>query len=152
MDGFQLVDRIVALDPGRSIHTQKTWDPEAAYLKDHFPAFPVIPGVLLCEFMQQSGALCLESAHPEYGKALLLQIRNASFRTWVLPGQTVNAHIEVLAANARLSRIRCCAEVDGAEVCSSEVRSVWTPWSEVGLSPKHPLLEAFEQSGTPRDD
>ena len=51
---FTLVDRIVLLEPGAKIVTVKTLSLAEEYLADHFPRFPVMPGVLMLEAMTQS--------------------------------------------------------------------------------------------------
>ncbi|MAF57059.1 MAG: hypothetical protein CMK03_03890 [Ponticaulis sp.] len=53
---FHLVDRIESLEPGRRIVTIKALSLAEEYLADHFPAFPVLPGVMMIEALVQSAA------------------------------------------------------------------------------------------------
>ena len=53
---FTLLDRVVAIEPGKSITAIKTLTLSEEYLADHFPRFPVMPGVLMLEAMTQAAA------------------------------------------------------------------------------------------------
>ena len=53
---FHLVDKITSLEPGKSIETIKALSLAEEYLADHFPTFPVLPGVLMLEALTQSAA------------------------------------------------------------------------------------------------
>ena len=48
---FTLIDRILTLEPGRSITAIKNVSLAEEYLADHFPGFPVLPGVLMIAAM-----------------------------------------------------------------------------------------------------
>ena len=53
---FNLVDRIVEVQPGRSLQAVKNLTLGEEYLADHFPTFPVMPGVLMLETLVEAGA------------------------------------------------------------------------------------------------
>ena len=53
---FILIDRISVLERGQRIVAHKALSLAEEYLADHFPAFPVIPGVLMLEAMVQASA------------------------------------------------------------------------------------------------
>jgi 3-hydroxyacyl-[acyl-carrier-protein] dehydratase len=86
---FLLVDRIVSLTPGECIVATRAIPPDDDYFADHFPGFPVVPGVLLTESMGQAAAKCLDAQRRPRGKAILARILSASFRHWVRPGDVV---------------------------------------------------------------
>jgi 3-hydroxyacyl-[acyl-carrier-protein] dehydratase len=95
---FLLVDEIVSID-GASIATRKRTQPGEAIFNGHFPDFPVMPGVLVCEAIVQSGALLI--AHLETGSMagkipVLTRLNNAKFKQMVRPG-------DVLEMEARLT-------------------------------------------------
>jgi 3-hydroxyacyl-[acyl-carrier-protein] dehydratase len=54
---FLLVDRVVSLEPGKSIRTLKNVTINEQFFNGHFPNRPVMPGVLMIEAMAQSAAL-----------------------------------------------------------------------------------------------
>lgn len=53
---FTLVDKVVELEPGRRIVAIKNLSLAEEYLADHFPGFPVMPGVFMLEAMTQASA------------------------------------------------------------------------------------------------
>ena len=58
------------------------------YLQDHFPHFPVMPGVLMLEAMFQSSMLLWHKSDKfEYGMIVLQQARNVKFQDFVQPGK-----------------------------------------------------------------
>jgi len=93
---FTLVDRIVLLKPGAAITSIKTLSMAEEYLADHFPRFPVMPGVLMLEAMTQASAWLIRVSD-DFAHSLitLKQARNLRFRNFVAPGQvlTVSANI-----------------------------------------------------------
>ena len=58
---FHLVDRIVEVQPGKSLRAVKNLTLGEEYLADHFPTFPVMPGVLMLETLVEAGAWLLRA-------------------------------------------------------------------------------------------
>ena len=59
---FILIDKIVSLDSGKEIKTIKNVSLAEEYLGDHFPMFPVLPGVLLLEGLIESASWLVREA------------------------------------------------------------------------------------------
>lgn len=91
---FNLVDRIVELVPGRRIVTVKSLSLAEEYLADHFPSFPVMPGVLMLEGMAQSAAW-LVRATEDFAHSLLLlsAARNVTYKSFVSPGRILTMEV-----------------------------------------------------------
>ncbi|MDR7420458.1 MAG: 3-hydroxyacyl-ACP dehydratase FabZ family protein [Armatimonadota bacterium] len=118
---FLMVDTIVDLVPGRSVHAVKTLSPEEELFRDHFPGFPVVPGVLLTEMMAQAAGKCLDAEDVDRGKAMLAQIRSASFRRWVRPGERIDIHAEIKASAPSHATARCWIAVGGERAADAEL-------------------------------
>ncbi len=140
---YRFVDRIIALEPGVSIECQRNWPEELEIFADHFPGFPVVPGVLLTEMMGQAAGLCLSSRSNDPNSAMLIQIKNAVFREWVRPGELLHIRATILSSQLKLARIVASTERDGAQVASTELLFAFESKSKLGLPDTDPLLLEF---------
>jgi 3-hydroxyacyl-[acyl-carrier-protein] dehydratase len=95
---FLLVDEIVELVPGKSIVTRKRIEPDEDYLADHFPGYPIVPGVLQIEMIAQSAGKCLMSGIDRSRWPVLIQVRQANFRKRVLPGAELRIEATIVSA------------------------------------------------------
>jgi len=97
---FLWVDSIISID-ARSIVTEKFIAPDLDIFKGHYPGYPIMPGVLLCEAVFQTGALFMgrmlrasEQSQTAAIKApVLTRIRKAKFKKEVRPGDTIRMHV-----------------------------------------------------------
>ena len=145
---YRFVDKIVDLEAGRTIHCQYTWPENLEIFQDHFPEFPVVPGVLLTEMMGQCSALCIESAHYDSTSAMLIQIKNATFRQWVSPGVLLDIYADVLSEQAKLARVEVRTEVDGTLTAKAELLLTFETKDKLGLPAVDPILATYlAQSG-----
>lgn len=140
---FLLVDRILKLEPGVSIEAETTLPASEELFRDHFPGFPVVPGVLLTEMMGQAAAKCLKADQQVRGNPMLAEIRNARFRNWVRPDETIRLFATIDRSENKFVVARCHAEVGGRKVCSAELLLVFTPASEFAPGIRDEVLEAF---------
>jgi len=145
---YRFIDKIVDLEAGKNIHCQYTWPVNLEIFQDHFPGFPVVPGVLLTEMMGQCSALCLESAHTDLTSAMLIQIKNATFRQWVSPGVLLDIYADVLSENAKLARVEVRTEIDGLLTAKAELLLTFETKDKLGLPAVDPILATYlAQSG-----
>ncbi|MFN0242411.1 MAG: 3-hydroxyacyl-ACP dehydratase FabZ family protein [Planctomycetota bacterium] len=116
-DPFLFVDRIVARD-ATTIVTQWRVPTDLDLFRGHYPGQPILPGVILSEFVFQSGALLLSLPDSVNSGSVpvLARITDARFKRLVRPGDLVQADVtlEDSAANARYlsGKVTC----DGALV------------------------------------
>lgn len=93
---FVLLDRIVVLEPARRIVARKALSLAEEYLADHFPTFPVMPGVLMVEAMTEAAGWLLQATrHFAYSVLELAEVRNVTYKNFVRPGEVLE--IEVTA-------------------------------------------------------
>ena len=140
---FILVDEILELSPGRHIKAAKRVAPDEDYFRDHFPGFPVVPGVLLTEMMAQAAGKCLLSEDPARGRPMLAQIKSASFREWVGPGKTVILLAEIRASRPQFATAMCRAEVDGSAICSAELLFTFMPAEKFSPGLRDEVLDRY---------
>ncbi|MFH1746936.1 MAG: beta-hydroxyacyl-ACP dehydratase [Planctomycetota bacterium] len=87
---FVLIDRISELEPGQRIVAHKALSLAEEYLADHFPAFPVLPGVLMVEAMVQASAWVVRTALDfAPGLVVLKEARNVTYKSFLVPGQVM---------------------------------------------------------------
>lgn len=69
-------------------------DPRADYLKDHFPGFPMLPGLLMLEAsVRTAAALWAASAMPPRDGAVLEHIDRLQLVRRVVPGETLRVRV-----------------------------------------------------------
>jgi len=87
---FSLIDRIVDYQPAESIRAVKTLSLAEEYLQDHFPLFPVMPGVLMLEAMTQTCAWFIRMEEDfAHSIVTLEEARNIKYANFVEPGQSL---------------------------------------------------------------
>lgn len=148
---FILVDRIQSLEPGKSIRAEKTLPAEEELFRDHFPGFPVVPGVLLTEMMAQAAGKCLEAEGKPRGKPMLAQIRLASFRDWVRPGEKAEIVAAIQSSQEQVATARCHVEVAGRKVCSAELMFAFLPRDRFAADWRDEVLEAYLNQNRAKD-
>lgn len=87
---FVLVDRVESFQPGVEIRAVKNVSLAEEYLADHFPGFPVLPGVLMLEALTQASAwLMRASTEFRYSTVLLKEAKAVKYNSFVKPGQAL---------------------------------------------------------------
>jgi 3-hydroxyacyl-[acyl-carrier-protein] dehydratase len=87
---FVLIDKIMALTPGKSLSAVKSVSLAEEYLADHFPIFPVLPGVLLLEGLIESGSWLVRHTQDfTHSMVLLESARNVRYKSFAAPGMQI---------------------------------------------------------------
>ncbi|MEZ6138043.1 MAG: 3-hydroxyacyl-ACP dehydratase FabZ family protein [Pirellulaceae bacterium] len=88
-----LVDEIVSQSE-TEIHCRKTFGADEFYVQGHFPEYPLVPGVILCECALQTGAILLSSKTPSTGAVpVATRLDGVKFKKMVRPGDTIDIHV-----------------------------------------------------------
>ncbi len=121
-DPFLLIDEVEELIPGVRAVALKHIKPDEDWFRGHFPAHPVVPGVLIIEMLAQAGAVCALSLPENRGRiAFFAGIDNVKFRRQVLPGETVRLEVELIKLRSQAGVGRAVATVDGQRAVSGEL-------------------------------
>jgi 3-hydroxyacyl-[acyl-carrier-protein] dehydratase len=121
---FLMVDRIVSIRNDESAIGIKNVTFNEPQFLGHFPGNPVFPGVLLIEGMAQTaGAICILSklVGLERRQVYFLTIDKAKFRKPVVPGDTVEYHVNKIARKKNMWWFRGEAKVASRTVAEAEV-------------------------------
>ena len=101
---FILIDKIVSLDVGKEIKAVKSLSLAEEYLADHFPTFPVLPGVLLLEGLIESASwLVRQNENFAHSMILLEQARNVKYKSFLAPGSQIEYTVEAKAIEENVS-------------------------------------------------
>ena len=119
---FTLIDQIVDLQPGKLITAIKSVTLTEDYLRDHFPLFPVMPGVLMLEAMFQASAWLLRVTDDfSHSMVLLDEARTVKYAGFVRPGQRLELTSDLQKRAESLSWFRAKGIVDGEVVVSGRL-------------------------------
>ena len=94
---FLFVDKVIELTDTK-IRAKKEISPEEPFFKGHYPGNPIMPGVLICESIFQTGAILLSSiiGDVDKGTPVLTRINNAKFKNMVRPGAILELEAELV--------------------------------------------------------
>jgi len=134
---FALIDRISELESGKRVVAHKALSLAEEYLADHFPAFPVLPGVLMLEAMTQACAWVVREALDfEPSVVVLKEARNVTYKSFVSPGEvlTIEGNCRSLAAGE--SEFAAVGRVGDREVVKARLVLRHLRLAEQGAAPE----------------
>lgn len=111
-----LVDRVVALEKGKSIKAVKAVTMNEGFFQGHFPGRPIMPGVMIVEALAQAaGVLAMESFDLVGSNKLVyfMAIEQAKFRAPVEPGCLLELDVSFVQKRARVCRFEGKATIEG---------------------------------------
>jgi 3-hydroxyacyl-[acyl-carrier-protein] dehydratase len=111
-----LVDRVESLDPDKGIVAIKAVTINEPFFQGHFPARPIMPGVLIVEALAQAAGVLAVEALGLAGKGKLvyfMAIEGAKFRAPVEPGVLLKLEVEFVQKRSSVCKFAGRATVDG---------------------------------------
>src|SRR3954469_23299844 len=111
---FNLLDRITEVQQGQSLRAVKNLTLGEEYLADHFPTFPVMPGVLMLETLVEAGAWLLRlSEDYRHSIIVLREVRNIKYGAFMEPGRQMQITVELVEREAGQASFKGRGEVEG---------------------------------------
>src|SRR5262245_36542954 len=118
---FQLVDRILDVEPGKRIRIAKNLTLAEEYLADHFPTFPVMPGVLMLQTLVEAGGWLLRITDDfKHSVIVLREARNVKYGTFMEPGKTMVVTAELTEAEGETATFKGKGEAAGQTTVSAK--------------------------------
>ena len=120
---FTLLDRVVELQPGKRITAVKAVSLAEEYLGDHFPRFPVLPGVFMLEAMTQAAAWTIRLGEDfAHSMVVLRAARNVKYGDFVEPGKVLTVTAEVLDQDESTTSVKASGMVDGRSSLTARLK------------------------------
>src|SRR3954453_20146485 len=139
---FNLVDRLLDYEPGKRIRVVKNLTLAEEYLADHFPSFPVMPGVLMLETLVEAGAWLLRLSEDfRHSMIVLRDARNVKYGNFMQPGHSLIVTVETAdyTKGSAVAVFKGKAEMNG----TSTVAAKFTV-TQYNLRDRNPALQATD--------
>ena len=120
---FYLIDRILELEPGKRIRMVKNLTLAEEYLADHFPTFPVMPGVLMLQTLVEGAAWLLRATEDfRHSVIVLRDARNVKYGNFMQPGNSMTITVEAAdySAETLTATFKGKAETAGVSTVSAK--------------------------------
>src|SRR6266568_441008 len=139
---FNLIDRIVEVQPGRLLRAIKHLTLGEEYLADHFPTFPVMPGVLMLETLVEAGAWLLRLTDDfRHSVIVLREARNVKYGTFMDPGRQMQVTVELVEPpGENVAVLKGRGEVDGNSTVAARITLGCS-----NLRDRNPALRAVDE-------
>ena len=120
---FILIDRITALEPPHRIVGCKALTLAEEYLADHFPTFPVMPGVMMLEAMVQAASWLVRATNDfSHSMVVLEEAKNINYKSFVSPGRTLEVSVEAVSIEAATSDFKAAGRCGDEEMVKARLR------------------------------
>jgi len=119
---FVLIDRILDIQKGQSLHAVKNLSLSEEYLGDHFPGFPVMPGVLMLEALTQAGAWLIRDMEDFAHSIIVLKhAKTIKYGSFVEPGRQLELHVNLVTHEDRETSLKGVGMIDGQEMVKGRI-------------------------------
>jgi 3-hydroxyacyl-[acyl-carrier-protein] dehydratase len=119
---FSLIDNITELVPGERATAVKALTLAEEYLGDHFPRFPVLPGVLMLEGMVQTASWLVRKTEDfAHSMIQLSEARNVTYKSFLAPGQTMTIQVTAKSIDADMSKFVGSARRGDTEIVKAHL-------------------------------
>lgn len=111
---YSQLDRLISLEPGKRLVAERTLHAEEEYLKDHFPNFPVMPGVMMLEALHQAAIWMIRTGEEFASPVVMLrEARNVKFGDFLCPNETLEVSAELVKQEGSIYTVKAAAAKNG---------------------------------------
>ncbi|MGE5621206.1 MAG: 3-hydroxyacyl-ACP dehydratase FabZ family protein [archaeon] len=144
---FFMLDKITEWNPGKCARGIKNISMSEDFFEDHFPEYPIMPGVLIIESLAElSGLLLEETVERDYKKklkALVTILEKVKFRNIAAPGDRLELYTEIISVHEDSGKVRTIAKTQDKKIAETEMTFVLVPFSNEQLESKRRRLLEF---------
>lgn len=132
---FYLIDKVHEVTPQRIVATKSVTLAEE-YLADHFPSFPVLPGVMMLEALTQAAGWLLHVGS-DFAKSMtvLKEAKNLRYGNFVAPGNTLKLEVELFKPTETGATFKATGTIDGNQALTGRIELAY-----FNLADKQPWL------------
>lgn len=124
---FLMIDRVREIELGKRIVGVKNVTANEPQFVGHFPAMPIMPGVMIVEAMAQTAGVLVGLTRDLVDKNAMvyfMAIEKAKFRRKVVPGDTLELHLTVKRGSTKVWRFEGTARVGGMAVAEADLTAM----------------------------
>jgi 3-hydroxyacyl-[acyl-carrier-protein] dehydratase len=108
---YRQIDKITSIQLGKKLTAQRTLRADEEYLRDHFPRFPVMPGVMMLESLHQAAVWLIRTSDNFQSPLVLLrEVRGVKFGDFLAPGETLQITAESIKEDGNFTTIKAIAQ------------------------------------------
>lgn len=119
---FWLLDAIEEVEADTRLVATKNVSYSEEYLQDHFPAFPVLPGVFMLEAATQASAWLLRlSDDYQHAVISLKEAKNVKYADFVTPGRQLRIETKLIKKEDSLVTFKVTGTIEGNSSLSGRI-------------------------------
>ncbi len=116
------ISKITSLEPGKKLTAERTLRADEEYLLDHFPRFPVMPGVMMLESLHQAAIWLIRTGDNFQSPLVLLrEARSVKFGDFLAPGETLEITAESIKEDGNRTTVKATAMKNGRVTVSARL-------------------------------
>jgi 3-hydroxyacyl-[acyl-carrier-protein] dehydratase len=119
---YRQLDRITSLEPGKRLTAVRRLRADEEYLQDHFPLFPVMPGVMMLEALHQAAVWMIKTGDQFRSPLVVLrEARSVKFGDFLCPGETLEISVEAIKDDGNQTTVKATASKQGRVTVSARL-------------------------------
>ena len=135
LEYFELIDRVEAIDlDALTVRVSGTLPASSPVFDGHFPKFPVLPGVMMLEFMNHAAGYLLLRRHDCEKFVFLGGVKRSKFRRFVLPGDAMTVTAKITHDGSGYAIAETAVVVKGEVAADAEVVMISTDFPTAELA------------------